>query len=43
VHETDALALGTPLDPDTYDYNAAVLWNAHAGALWRRFSIYLRR
>ncbi|MFF3817408.1 replication initiator [Streptomyces bluensis] len=40
--ETDA-ALGTPLDPDTYDYEAAVLWNAHAGALWRRFSIYLRR
>ncbi|MGW4541378.1 replication initiator [Streptomyces chartreusis] len=40
--ETDP-ALGTPLDPDTYDYEAAVLWNAHAGALWRRFSIYLRR
>ncbi|MEU8710969.1 replication initiator [Streptomyces sp. NPDC048663] len=36
-------ALGTPLDPNTYDYEAAVLWNAHAGALWRRFSIYLRR
>ncbi|SNX62895.1 hypothetical protein SAMN06272735_4687 [Streptomyces sp. TLI_55] len=41
-HENDP-ALGTPLDPDTYDYEAAVLWNAHAGALWRRFSIYLRR
>ncbi|MGW2490070.1 replication initiator [Streptomyces sp. NPDC001606] len=40
--ETDP-ALGSPLDPDTYDYEAAVLWNAHAGALWRRFSIYLRR
>lgn len=26
-----------------YDYEAAVLWNAHGGALWRRFSIYLRR
>jgi hypothetical protein len=26
-----------------YDYAAAVLWNAHAGALWRRFSIHLRR
>ncbi len=36
-------ALGTPLDPESYDYEAAVLWNAHAGALWRRFSIYLRR
>ncbi len=35
--------MGTPLAPDSYDYEAAVLWNAHAGALWRRFSIYLRR
>ncbi len=43
AHPADAPALGTPLDPDTYDYEAAVLWNAHAGALWRRFSIYLRR
>ncbi|MGW5612615.1 replication initiator [Streptomyces sp. NPDC003877] len=40
--ETDP-DLGTPLDPDAYDYEAAVLWNAHAGVLWRRFSIYLRR
>ncbi|MFD9321130.1 replication initiator [Streptomyces sp. NPDC060053] len=40
--ETDS-RLGTPLDPDRYDYEAAVLWNAHAGHLWRRFSIYLRR
>ncbi|MEU9850707.1 replication initiator [Streptomyces sp. NPDC047985] len=40
--ETDP-ALGSSLDPDTYDYEAAVFWNAHAGALWRRFSIYLRR
>jgi hypothetical protein len=43
VHQADAPELGTPLDPDTYDYEAAVLWNAHAGPLWRRFSIYLRR
>ncbi|MCQ4083152.1 replication initiation protein [Streptomyces sp. RB6PN25] len=42
-HPEDAGELGTPLDPETYDYEAAVLWNAHAGALWRRFSIYLRR
>ncbi len=35
--------MGTPLDPDTYDYRAAVLWNAHAGKIWARFSIYLRR
>ncbi|WP_236241977.1 replication initiator [Streptomyces sp. CC228A] len=36
-------ALGTPLTPATYDYTGAVLWNAHAGALWARFTIYLRR
>ncbi|MGW0081890.1 replication initiator [Streptomyces sp. NPDC003393] len=42
-HDEQDPALGTPLDPDTYDYEAAVLWNAHAGDLWRRFSIYLRR
>ncbi|MEU7199390.1 replication initiator [Streptomyces sp. NPDC045470] len=42
-HDQEDTALGTALDPDTYDYEAAVLWNAHAGALWRRFSIYLRR
>ena len=43
AHPADAPELGTPLNPGTYDYEAAVLWNAHAGALWRRFSIYLRR
>ncbi|OWA14937.1 replication initiation protein [Streptomyces sp. CS159] len=42
-HDDQDPALGTPLDPDTYDYEAAVLWNAHAGTLWQRFSIYLRR
>ncbi|WP_221348583.1 replication initiator [Streptomyces beigongshangae] len=42
-HDQEDAALGTPLDADRYDYEAAVLWNAHAGALWRRFSIYLRR
>jgi hypothetical protein len=43
LHDQDDVTLGTPLDPATYDYEAAVLWNAHAGMLWRRFSIYLRR
>jgi hypothetical protein len=42
-HAEDDPALGTPLDPESYDYEAAVLWNAHAGALWRRFTVYLRR
>ncbi|MDQ1018009.1 replication initiator [Streptomyces afghaniensis] len=36
-------ALGTPLDAATYDYSGAVLWNAHAGQLWARFTTYLRR
>ena len=39
---TDAL-LGTPLNPATYDYTGAVLFNAHASALWARFTTYLRR
>ncbi|MGW2404388.1 replication initiator [Streptomyces sp. NPDC001739] len=42
-HPEDAPELGTPLNPATYDYTGAVLWNAHAGDLWRRFTIYLRR
>ena len=35
-HKTDP-ALGTPFDPDRYDYAHAVLWNNHAPELWRRF------
>ncbi|MBC9730893.1 replication initiator [Streptomyces sp. TRM68367] len=35
--------LGTPLDPERYDYAGAVLWNAHAPALWARFMLHLRR
>lgn len=42
-HPDDAAELGTPLNPATYDYEAAVLWNAHASKIWARFSIYLRR
>ncbi|MBC9716858.1 replication initiation protein [Streptomyces sp. TRM66268-LWL] len=36
-------ALGTPLDPETYDYAGAVLFNNHAGELWHRFINRLRR
>ncbi|WP_058044605.1 replication initiator protein RepSA [Streptomyces roseifaciens] len=36
-------ALGTPLNPHTYDYAAAVLFNNHAGELWARFTRRLRR
>ncbi|WP_240138245.1 replication initiator protein RepSA [Streptomyces sp. MUM 178J] len=42
-HPADDAALGTPLDPDTYDYAAAVLFNNHAGDLWQRFTNRLRR
>ncbi|MFC8436189.1 replication initiator protein RepSA [Streptomyces sp. NPDC057253] len=42
-HPEDADELGTPLDPETYDYAGAVLWNNHASELWRYFTIYLRR
>ncbi|MDT0341918.1 replication initiation protein [Streptomyces sp. DSM 44938] len=43
AHDQEDEELGAPIDPDRYDYEAAVLWNAHAGALWRRFTVYLRR
>ncbi|MEU9388602.1 replication initiator protein RepSA [Streptomyces sp. NPDC048324] len=42
-HQEDAPELGTPLDPESYDYVGAVLWNNHASDLWRYFTIYLRR
>ena len=35
--------LGQPMCPDCYDYEAAVLFNAYAGGLWRRFITYLPR
>jgi hypothetical protein len=35
--------LGQPMCPSCYDYQAAVLFNAYAGKLWRRFTIYLPR
>ncbi|MFF2812504.1 replication initiator protein RepSA [Streptomyces sp. NPDC058000] len=42
-HGTGDSALGTALDPKTYDYAAAVLFNNHAGDLWQRFTTRLRR
>jgi hypothetical protein len=35
--------LGQPMCPDCYDYTAAVLFNAYAADLWRRFVTYLPR
>ncbi|NBM19526.1 replication initiator, partial [Streptomyces sp. GC420] len=43
LHELNDALIGTPLNPATYDYTGAVLFNAHAGALWARFTTYLRR
>jgi hypothetical protein len=42
-HKEDDVCLGRPLCPDCYDYNAAVVWNAHAPELWRRTVITIRR
>ncbi|WP_432745392.1 replication initiation protein [Streptomyces sp. JH002] len=42
-HADTSPVLGTPIDPDGYDYAGAVLFNNHAGDLWRRFTNRLRR
>jgi hypothetical protein len=42
-HRADDPRLGQPLCPDCYDYTGAVLFNAKAPELWRRFTLALRR
>ncbi|MQA87721.1 MAG: replication initiation protein [Streptosporangiales bacterium] len=42
-HGSDDPGLGDPLCPNCHDYPGAVLFNAHAPELWRRFTIALRR
>src|SRR5581483_9181330 len=42
-HADNDPLLGSPLHPERYDYTGAVLWNAHAPALWARFTTHLRR
>jgi hypothetical protein len=42
-HARDDARLGEPLCADCYDYTGAVLFNASAPELWRRFTITLRR
>ncbi|MGW4555239.1 replication initiator protein RepSA [Streptomyces sp. NPDC004365] len=42
-HTEDDPVLGTALDPVSYDYASAVLFNNHAGDLWMRFANRLRR
>ncbi|WP_326790877.1 replication initiator [Streptomyces sp. NBC_00151] len=43
VHDTTDPLVGQPLCTDCYDYPAHVLWHAHAGKLWDRFVIGVRR
>jgi Replication initiator protein, pSAM2 len=43
VHTEDEPCLGLPLCLDCYDHAGQVVWNAHAGELWRRTVIGLRR
>jgi hypothetical protein len=42
-HREDDPRLGRPLCGDCYGYDDAVLFNAYAGDLWRRFTTYLPR
>ncbi|MGH3218635.1 MAG: replication initiator [Streptosporangiaceae bacterium] len=42
-HAEDDPRLGQPMCPDCFDYQSAVLFNAHAADLWRRFVTYLPR
>jgi len=42
-HDADDPELGAAIDPTTYDYEGAVLWNWHAPALWNRFTVELVR
>jgi hypothetical protein len=43
VHTEDGPMVGLPLCPDCYDYVGHVLWHAHAGRLWDRFTTAVRR
>ncbi|MFJ2232534.1 replication initiator [Streptomyces sp. NPDC087859] len=43
VHDSANPLIGQPLCPHCYDYAGHVLWHAHAGKLWDRFVISLRR
>ena len=39
----DDPCLGQAVDPDTYDYTGAVIWNALAGVLWHRTTTLIVR
>lgn len=42
-HEEHDPMLGQAVDPASYDYQGAVLWNNRAGELWHVFAVYVRR
>ncbi|MEV4275860.1 replication initiator [Actinoplanes xinjiangensis] len=42
-HDPDDTRLGTPLCLDCYDHDGQVVWNLHAGELWRRTTIAINR
>lgn len=42
-HRPDDPALGRPLCPECFDYNAQAEWNVAASELWRRTTIYVKR
>jgi hypothetical protein len=42
-HENNDPRLGTPLCLDCYDHDGQVVWNLHAGELWRRTTIAINR
>ena len=43
THAANDPELGSPLCADCFDYEGAVLFNAHVPELWRRTTIYLQR
>ncbi|TPQ16661.1 replication initiator [Streptomyces sporangiiformans] len=43
AHDSAEPLVGQPLCRDCYDYAAHALWHAHAGELWDRFVIGVRR
>jgi hypothetical protein len=42
-HQPGEPDIGSPVDADGYDYPGQVLFNAHAAALWARFTLETRR
>jgi hypothetical protein len=43
LHADDDPRLGQAICPDCFDYQGAVLWNAHAGKLWRATRVAVDR